>query len=148
MSVSRRRLLNSASALLIFGNLNAPTGDAAAELAKTWLARNAEHERLSLRWQQIESRLFKEHNWPKLTRTQRKRFPEKHEMDDLYDRMDALCDQNDILLAQLPTIVATTNLGIAGKLAVAALEVNADDNEEAHLLIVSILRDFRALHRA
>ncbi|MEJ0022894.1 MAG: hypothetical protein WDN76_05225 [Alphaproteobacteria bacterium] len=40
----------------------------------------------------------------------------------------------------------TTNLGIAGKLAVAALEVSADDNEEAHLLIASILRDFRALH--
>jgi hypothetical protein len=113
---------------------------------ETWLDRHAEHERLSARWQQIESRLFKEYNWPKLTPTQRKRFPEKHEMDDLYDRMDALCDQNNILLAQLPTIVATTNLGIAGKLAVAVLEVNPEDNKEAHLLIASILRDFRALH--
>ena len=120
--------------------------DAAATASETWLSRHAEHERLSKRWQQIETRLFRDHNWSKLTRAQRKRFPEKHEMDDLYDRMDALHEENRVLLASLPALVATSPLGICGKLAIAAIEVCPEENEEAHRLIASILRDYRALH--
>lgn len=120
--------------------------DAAATASETWLSRHAEHERLGKRWQQIETRLFRDHNWAKLTRAQRKRFPEKHEMDDLYDRMDALHDENRVLLASLPALVATSSLGICGKLAIAAIEVCPEENEEAHRLIASILRDYRALH--
>jgi hypothetical protein len=67
-------------------------------------------------------------------------------MDDLYDRMDALHEENRVLLASLPALVATSPLGISGKLAIAAIEVCPEENEEAHRLIASILRDFRALH--
>jgi hypothetical protein len=115
-------------------------------VCETWLSRHAEHERLGKSWQQIETRLFRDHNWSKLTRAQRKRFPEKHEMDDLYDRMDALHEENCVLLASLPALVATSPLGICGKLSIAAIEVCPEENEEAHRLIVSILRDYRALH--
>ncbi|MEQ1489123.1 MAG: hypothetical protein ABL932_01095 [Terricaulis sp.] len=120
--------------------------DAAATASEAWLSRHAEHERLGKRWQQIETRLFRDHNWSRLTRAQRKRFPEKHEMDDLYDRMDALHDENRVLLASLPALVAISPLGICGKLAIAAIEVCPEENEEAHRLIASILRDYRALH--
>jgi len=135
----------SATATILGGGAQS---DPSAEACRTWLARHAEHERLGARWQQIESRLFKEHNWPRLTRAQRKRFPEKHEMDDLYDRMDALHGENETLLASLPAIVATTHAGICGKLAVAALVVCPEDYPEAHELISSVLRDYRALHGA
>jgi hypothetical protein len=101
---------------------------------------------LGKRWQQIETRLFRDHNWSRLTRAQRKRFPEKHEMDDLYDRMDALHEENRVVFASLPALVATSPLGISGKLAIAAIEVCPEENEEAHRLIASILRDYRALH--
>lgn len=120
--------------------------DAAATATETWLSRHAEHERLAKRWQQIETRLFRDHNWSRLTRAQRKRFPEKHEMDDLYDRMDALHEENLVLLASLSALNATSPLGICGKLAIAAIEVCPEENEEAHRLIASILRDYRALH--
>lgn len=120
--------------------------DEAATASETWLSRHSEHERLGKRWQQIETRLFRDHNWPRLTRAQRKRFPEKHEMDDLYDRMDALHEENRVLLASLPALVATSPLGICSKLAIAAIEVCPEENEEAHRLIASILRDYRALH--
>lgn len=139
---TRRLVLGGAAAPLLPGRL----ADSTAEACETWLARHAEHERLGQRWQQIESRLFRDHNWSRLTRAQRKRFPEKHEMDDLYDRMDALHEQNRVLLASLPTLVATSPLGICGKLAIAAIEVCPEENEEAHRLIASILRDYRALH--
>lgn len=146
MTVSRRRLINSASAALLFSDVPATSEDRAALASQTWLLRHAEHERLGKRWQQIETRLFRDHNWPKLTRAQRKGFPEKHEMDDLYDRMDALHEENRVLLASLPALVATSPVGICGKLAIAAIEVCPEENEEAHRLIASILRDYRALH--
>lgn len=140
--LTRRLVLGAAATQLLSGSV----ADVAAQSCERWLARHAEHERLGSRWQEIETRLFREHNWPKLTRLQRKRFPEKHEMDNLYDRMDALHEGNCVLLAALPAIVATSPLGICGKLAVAAVEICPDENEEAHQLIASILRDYRALH--
>lgn len=141
-SPTRRLVLSSAAAQLLSGSASDP----AAPVCETWLARHAEHERLGRRWQQIETRLFRDHNWSRLTRAQRKRFPEKHEMDDLYDRMDALHEENRVLLASLPALVATSSLGICGKLAIAATEVCPEENKEAHRLIASILRDYRALH--
>lgn len=138
---TRRLVLTSAAAPLVSGRAN----DAAASACEIWLLRQAEHERLGKRWQQIETQLFRDHNWSRLTRAQRKRFPEKHEMDDLYDRMDALHEENRVLLASLPALAATSPLGICGKLAVAAIEVCPEENEEAHRLIASILRDYRAL---
>ncbi|HEX8901578.1 hypothetical protein [Vitreimonas sp.] len=134
--------MSGAAAPLLSGNAT----DRAASACEIWLTRHAEHERLGNRWQQIETRLFRDYNWSKLTRAQRKRFPEKHEMDDLYDRMDALHEENRFLLASLPALVATSSLGICGKLAIAAIEVCPEENEKAHRLIASILRDYRALH--
>ncbi len=139
---TRRLVLSGAAAPLLSGSATDP----AAPVCETWLSRHAEHERLGRRWQQIETRLFRDHNWSRLTRAQRKRFPEKHEMDDLYDRMDALYEDNRVLLASLPALVATSSLGMCGKLAIAAIEVCPEENEEAHRLITSILRDYRALH--
>lgn len=142
MSSTRRVVLGGAGASFFSGCLP----DRTAQACETWLVRHAEHERLGKRWQQIETRLFRDHNWSRLTRAQRKRFPEKHEMDDLYDRMDALHEENRVLLLSLPALVATSPLGICGKLAVATIEVCPEENEEAHRLIASILRDYRALH--
>ena len=65
MTVSRRHLINSASAALLLSNGPFPPEDRAAFASKTWLSRHAEHERLGKRWQQIETRLFRDHNWPK-----------------------------------------------------------------------------------
>lgn len=143
---TRRLVLGGAAAPLLGDRARAPSSDPAAQASEIWLSRRAEHERLGKRWQQIESRLFKEHNWPRLTRTQRKRFPEKHEMDDLYDRMDALHAENLALLETLPSITATTHEGVCGKLKVAASEICREDHPEAHALIQSILRDLRTLH--
>src|SRR5690606_3552920 len=114
----------------------------------TWLARHSEQQRLGRRWQEIENRAFAELNWPKLNRTQRARHREQLEMDALYDEMDALHEQNQTLLAPLPGMVATTHLGICGKLAAAAIEAGPADHPELHALIASILRDYRALHGA
>ncbi len=139
---SRRCVLGAASTITI----TSFNGDTAVSACETFLARHCEQQHLGHRWQQIENRAFAELNWPKLNRTQRGRHREQLEMDALYDEMDALHEQNQVLLASLPSIVATTHLGICGKLAVAAVEACPEDHPELHHLIESILRDYRALH--
>lgn len=138
-----RRLVLGASAVPLFVNIG---GDQVAHACEAWLADYSERERLIRRWQKLETHLFKVHNWSKLSCEQRNQFTEKLEMDNLDGRIDALGDKNRGVLASLPTMFATSSRGICGKLAVAMIEVCPDENEEAHLLIASILRDYRALH--
>jgi hypothetical protein len=141
---SRRRVLGAGGVVTLISF----NGDPAIAACETFLARQSEQQRLGRRWQEIETRAFAELNWPKLNRTQRARHREQLEMDALYDEMDALHEQNQALLASLPSIAATTHLGISGKLAVAAIEACPEDYPELHHLIASILRDYRALHGA
>jgi hypothetical protein len=145
-SFTRRAVVAQAAALPLATRHLVSKADPAIAASQTWLACRAEHDRLGQRWQEIEDRLFRQHNWSRLTRAQRNRFPEKREMDALYDRMDELHEENLALLASLPTIIATTRWGVCGKLAVASIEVCPEDYPEAHQLIESILRDYRALH--
>lgn len=140
---TRRLVLGAAVTPLIPGAAGA--ADPAAEACETWLTRNAEHERLAVQWSSLESRLHREHNWLKLTRAQRRRFPESRELDDLDDRIEAMSDRNAALLKALPAIVAVSPFGICGKLTIAIQHTN-HEGHEVHALIVSILRDFSALH--
>ena len=141
---TRRLILVAAATPLVPGA--ALSADPAAEACQAWLARNAEHERLAVQWSRLEARLHREHNWMKLTRAQRRRFPESRELDDLDDRIEVLSDENGVLLKALPAIVAASPIGICGKLTIAIKETK-NDCEDVHSLIVSILRDYRALHR-
>ena len=140
---SRRLILSAAASPLLPGA--ALAADPAAEACQAWLARNTEHERLAVQWSRLEARLHREHNWMKLTRTQRRRFPESRELDDLDDRIEVLSDENGAVLKALPAIVAASPIGICGKLTIAVKETK-NDCENVHRLILSILRDYRALH--
>lgn len=140
---TRRLVLGAAATPLIPGA--ALAADPAADACEAWLAHDAEHERLAVQWSRLEGRLHREHNWMQLTRAQRRRFPESRELDDLDDRIEALSTENGALFKSLPAIVAVSPLGICGKLTIVARETR-HDGEEVHKLIVSILRDYRALH--
>lgn len=141
---TRRLVLGATAAPLLV----TPSADQVAQATEAWLADNSERERLIRRWQQLEARLFKVQSWSSLSDDERNQFAETHEMDKLDDRIDVLGDRNREVLALLPAMSATSSRGICGKLAVALIAVCPDENEEAHLLIASILRDYRALHRS
>ena len=138
-----RRSVLGASAVPLFVDFGA---DQVALACEAWLADHSERERLIMRWQQIETQLFKARNWTKLSYEEGNQLAEKQEMDKLDERIDALGDRNRELLATLPTMVAISSRGIYRKLTVATTQVCPSENEEAHLLIASILRDYRALH--
>ena len=139
---TRRLVLGAAAAPLLV----TPGADQVAQVCEAWLADNSERESLIWRWQKLETRLFKLHTGSMLSCEQGNQFAEKHEMDKLDERIDVLGDRNREVLAFLPAMSATSSRGICGKLAMALIEVCPDENEEAHLLIASIRRDYRALH--
>lgn len=120
--------------------------DKAAAACEKWLANEAEQEQLIRRWQEIETRVYRTLDWAKLSPEEREQYPENQKMDRLNERIIELSDANAVLLSSLPTLAATSARGVGRKLAVAMICVCPDENEEAHLLIGSILRDYLALH--
>lgn len=142
-----RRLVLAAGPLpLLIDQRERAQDDRAATACETWLAQEAEQEKLIRRWQKIESHLFTTQNWAKLSAAEREEHPENEEMHRLNTRITTLSEQNTILFSALPTMTATSSRGICRKLAVAMIRVCPDENEEAHLLIGSILRDYLQLY--
>ncbi len=143
--LSRRTLVSGAAATPLLVGGSAAQTDKSVIACENWLALHAEHQRLARRWSRLEAQLARTYNFLTLSRAQRRLLPEAAELYAIDDRLEELHEQERTLLALLPTLAATTPLGLAGKLAVAAIEVCPEENEEAHHLIASILRDFKAM---
>ena len=80
-----RRLVLGATAAPLFVNLGA---DQVAHACEAWLADYSERERLIRRWQQLETRLFKLRNWPRLSGSACDQFAEKPEMGSPGERIE------------------------------------------------------------
>lgn len=145
---SRRTLITGATAAPLFAGAASAQTDQAVTACENWLALDAARNRLSRRWQKLETQLAREHNFLKLSRRQQKKLPQAQELYEIDDRLEELWEEQDALLKILPTLAATSAFGLAGKLAVAATHVCKDENEEGHHLIASILRDLKAMKPA
>lgn len=143
---SRRSVIGGATIapLIAAAPASASDIDPCINACESWLALHAEQKRLANRWCDLEAELERTHNYLSLSRRRQRLLPQANELEDIDDRLDELHDEMQTLLALLPTMVATSDLGLAGKLAVAAIEVCPEENAEAHHLIASILRDFRS----
>ncbi len=124
-----------------------PGDDPAIDACETWLNQRAEHDRLTMRWQDLETYLIREHDYFRLSGPMREDIPEAAEFEAADHRLAVLQTLNQDLLDVLPAISATTPHGLASKLAVAAACVRPDENEVAHALIQSILHDLQAMIR-
>ena len=144
MALSRRLLLTSGAALPLLSHPRSAK-DPATAIANGWLAVQADHEALTSRRQNLETYLFREYDWPRLSHRQRAAFRQAAELDAIDDRLDALNEEQDTLIAAVPAAVATTVHGLALKLAVAAAYIPPEHCSEGHNLIRSIQRDLRAI---
>lgn len=148
--VSRRATIATLSAAPFLGPSVAVAlePDQCVAVCEHWLTLHAEHKRLANRWCDLEAELERTHNYLSLSRRKQRLLPQARELEDIDDRLEELHEEMQTLLALLPTMIATSNLGLAGKLAVAAIEVCPEENPEAHHLIASILRDFKSMPTA
>ncbi len=144
---SRRALIGGATVapFVAAAPASASDIDQCVIACESWLTLHAEHKRLTNRWCDLEVELERTHKYLSLSRRKQRQIPEARELDDIDDRLEELHEQMRTLLVLLPAMVATSGLGLAGKLAVAAIEVCPEENAEAHHLIASILRDFKSL---
>ena len=141
---SRRQLVIGSAATAAMAPVSLDT-DPAVQACIAWQANQAEYEDLTKRWQALETYLFRNHNWPKLSRRQRADIPEAAELDAIDDRRDELSHHDQQLLAAVLQTSATTPRGLAAKLTVAASVIRPYENEEGHGLITSVLRDYRSI---
>jgi hypothetical protein len=66
-------------------------------------------------------------------------------LDAIDRRLDAMFETRQELLSTLPELAAATVQGVALKLVIAAIVIPPDENENAHNLVVSILRDLKKI---
>lgn len=143
--LSRRSVIGGATVAPLIAAAPASAGviDPCINACEHWLTLHAEHKRLANRWCDLEAELERRHNYLSLSRRKQRLLPQARELEDIDDRLEELHEEMQTLLALLPTMIATSEFGLAGKLAVAAIEVCPEENPEAHHLIASILRDFK-----
>ena len=139
--LSRRKIIAGSVAVAIVKDLPARM-DPSVDVCRAWLAREEEHEALIRRWQKLENYLIHDRDWLELSEHECAALPEVAELDAIDQRLDALHEKRQELLASLPKVSSTTPQGLALKLVVAAIIVMPDENEHAHNLIVGVLRDF------
>ena len=144
LELSRRQIIAGSVAVAIVKDLPVQT-DPAVDVCRAWLAREEEHEALIRRWQNFENYLIHERSWLELSEQECAAIPEVAELDAIDERLDALHVKRQELLTALPKVSATTPQGLALKLAVAAIIVMPDENEQAHNLITSALHDLQTL---
>lgn len=119
-AVSRRVLIGAVSAtpLLAGARPASPSNDITA-LCDEWLALDAEIDRLSLRWSDLETVLVKEKQWHKMTPDQREALLPTEEMQAIDERLKGLFEQRRQGLDALPALVARDMRGVTSKLHVA-----------------------------
>ena len=93
----------------------------------------------------LENYLIHERNWLKLSEQECAAIPEVAELDSIDQRLDTLHEKRQELLNSLPKLSSTTPQSLALKLAVAAIIVMPDENDQAHNLITSALNDLQTL---
>lgn len=141
--MSREPLIaNAALSSLTAGENNMGSSpDKAAVQCSEWLTWHANHERLTMRWQALETCLIHHHGWFGLTEQERCGRPEAAELRAMEDELNALFDSKQERLRELPDIPARSARGLVLKLSVATASVLPDENEEAHHLLRSVLDD-------
>tara|TARA_R110001606_G_scaffold21999_1_gene76270 strand:+ start:9520 stop:10029 length:510 start_codon:yes stop_codon:yes gene_type:complete len=138
--LSRRQIIAGSLALAAVRDIPARM-DPSVDACRAWLALEEEHQALIRRWQALDTYLIRERYWCDLSRQQYAVIPEAVELEAIEHRLEALYETRQELLATLPNVPATTQQGLVLKLAILAIIVMPDENEQAHNLIMSALHD-------
>jgi hypothetical protein len=113
-----------------------------------WLALDAEIDRLSSRWSDLETVLVKKKQWHKMTPDQREALPPTEEMQAIDAQLDRLFEQRRQELESLTTLVAWDMRGVASKLRVAVkvMDHQRGDGFDLFKGAVAEMQDVRCAH--
>ena len=147
-AVSRRVLIGAASAtpLLAGARPTSPSDDVTARCDE-WLALDAEIDRLSMRWSDLETVLVKEKQWHKMTPDQREALSPTEEMDAIDEQLEGLFEQRRQGLDVLPILVARDMRGVASKLQI-AVKIMGLQRDDGFELIEGAAREMQGMRCA
>ncbi|MGC1301795.1 MAG: hypothetical protein WA840_05415 [Caulobacteraceae bacterium] len=112
--------------------------DAVLPYSRAWLALDAELDRLTLAWQEEETRLARDFHWLGLPEADRRAHPEARTLYALDDQITTLMERRWALLETLEALPATDLHDVAGKLAVAVRLLQDQGAIESDLLAEAV----------
>ena len=144
---SRRRLLQGVTAFALPSAALADGTDPALVVSKRWCWLQAEQRRLILQWQDVETWLFANCNWPKLSKAECDAVPEGAQLRAIDDQLGEIDKLYDALLPVLKKTPATTREGLFARFDALLHFVVQDENPDARAILKSCLRDLEHLWR-
>lgn len=142
---SRRRLLEGVTALAFPLPALAGATDPGRVVAERWCALEIEQRRLILKWQGVETWLFKHRNWARLSDAERAAIPQGVQLAAIDDQLDAIDKSYDVLLPLLKSTHATTRDGVFARLDALLHFVVQDEHPDARAILKSCIGDLRQL---
>jgi hypothetical protein len=144
-SLSRRTLLGAAAATPVLGTGEqpAPRTDTIACCAAV-LALDAEIERLTRRWQKLETKFIKRHGFLP-HETMQDASPEAAEMAAIDRSLEPLYLARETQFAALPATASGNMAGVVAKLTVVTQSIYPEDHPIAHAVLIGALRDLRSM---
>ncbi len=121
------------------------TNNPSVPVCETWLALDAEHRLLIERWQKLEGKLVARDNWFSLPSQEREALPEAAQLQAIENQLDDISVKRQELLRHVPSEACASASDLHLKLAVVLALVPEDENEEAHGIVKSALRDLARL---
>lgn len=142
-AVSRRVFIVAASAApVVAGAGGAAVPDAAVARCAEWLALDAEIDRLSLHWSDLETILVRQKRWERMTPEERGELLPSEEMDAIDEQLKPLFEQREAWLEALSTVRARDIYGVAAKLEV-ALQVMVHQQGDGYDLFKATMDELR-----
>lgn len=114
-------------------------------LCRQWQQNEERSRHLIIRWQRLETWLFRHRDWPRLTSEQQANVPEAAPLARIDARLDFLEKERLRLLPQIRMTPALSRDGLLQKLEVAAHLFAVDEHPEARGLLLSIRDDLLRL---
>ena len=143
-SLSRRTLLGAAAAMPVLakGEQPAPTDTVACCAAV--LALDGEIERLTHKWQALETKFIKRNGFLP-HQTMQDASPEAAEMAAIDRSLEPLYLARETQFAALPNMKSESMAGVMAKLSIIAQSIYPEDHPVAHAVLIGALRDLRSM---
>lgn len=144
---SRRDAMQGATASALQLPVPSGGGDPALRLAKQYCWMEAEERRLCLEWQRVETWLFKNRDWPRLTEAEQVAVPESAALRVIEEQLSVIDKGYDEVMPLLRKTSARTREGLLARLEALQWLVHADESPDAHELLKSCRDDLTRLWR-
>lgn len=146
-SPSRRGLLQSAAGCVLPIPSMIGAHDRALIVAQHWCALESEQRRLIIAWQDVETWLVENRDWPRLSEAEQAAVPEGVQLGAIEGQLDEIDKRYDALLPVLKATPATTRAGVLARFDALLWLLDGPDHPDACALLKSCQRDLERLWR-